>query len=534
MLNILVVDDEKYIRKGLAVTIKEAGSQFVICGEAGNGREALSLIEKHRPDVVITDIKMPRMDGIELVEALNESYPKIRKIILSGFDEFDYVRKSMKSGALDYLLKPVDEEHVKKVLCDIEEEIEEEKKKDSDEIKEKNRINESLKIIKNKFLIDLVGGKTFTSDDNTKKKLEQFSLPVEAGNYFIIIISIDNYDFLLNQMPDEAAEKLSALQETVKLLNDNKKIVSSFIYNNEIIVLGALNNANETKLDLAEYILEILPKSIKKEVSLGIGGSVTKIIELNSSYKNATKNLRRRFYKFNKKIFEEADKSQDFAFLKSQDYYELIIEKTKEYFYANKITFFKSSLNALAQDFADNTIHPNEALNILTKIYLKIEAESKVFSLICSDMYGMDFSYTDALKRFDCFKPAIEFSCKYYNDIFDKMLECNSEKNMKVIELVKKYILNNYKENLTLGKVAEVAYINPNYLSEIFKCKTGENFVEYITRIRIEKAKKLLSKLEYKTYQVGQMVGYEDPSYFSKVFKKTVGISPSEYRDKRV
>ena len=531
MLNILVVDDEKYIRKGISATIKEAGAQFDICGEAGNGQEALSLIEKHMPDVVITDIKMPKMDGIELVGRINTDYPKIRKIILSGFDEFEYVRKSMINGAVDYLLKPVDEEQVKNILLAIEEDIKAEKKKDTDGIEEKNKINESLSILKDKFLVDLVAGKVKISDEETKVKLEQFNLPQEEGRYCIVIVSMDNYDYLSRQMPDETDIKLSGIKEALKKLDDEGTTVSSFTYDNNIIVLGALGKSGDTPEQAAEDIFAMLPEDIRAAFSLGAGECVSKITEIDTSYKSALKNLELRFYKFERNIFAEPKKANNFTFITFQDIYNTITEKIKDHFYAGKKELLINSLDALALRFSEKMISPHEVTDILTKVYLKIESESTVFKQICSEIYGLKFSYTDTLKTFDCLQQMIEFTAQYYSDIADKMKECSSIKSKEIVERVKRYILNNYKKDLSLKEVAEIVYLNPNYLSEIFKCRTGENFIEYITRIRIDHAKKLLRDLGYKTYQVGQMVGYEDPSYFSKVFKKTVGVSPSRYRD---
>ena len=520
MLKILVADDEKYIRKGLAATITQAGTQFHVCAEAGNGQEAFTLIEEHMPDVVITDIKMPKMDGVELVEKLNTDFPKIRKIILSGFDEFDYVRKSMKNGAVDYLLKPVDEDRVKKLLCSLDEEISAEKKSESENIETQKRINENLQVIKEKFFIDLISGKQSAGEEAAGKRLKQFELPEEAGVYFCIVISMDDYNFLVAENAEETEKKLLELKDVLQPFAANKRVLSPFIYDNNIVILASSDKCCDAPVKSAEKIHLGFPEELKPFFSLGVGDCVRYINEMDISYKSALSYLQHRYYKLATKIFSASNSSSVFMPIESQETYEIIAEKIKDYFYAAEKKLLEDSLLRLSKDLADKMILPHETHKVLTKIYLKIEGGSAKFSKISSDIYGREFSYMDSLKAFDGLKQAIGFTIKYYCKVADKVAECGGKSSKEIIEKVKKYILNNFKEDLSLEKVAEIVYINPNYLSEIFKCKTGENFVEHITRIRMEQAKKLLRDLEYKTYQVGQMVGYEDPSYFSKVFKK--------------
>ena len=520
MLSILVVDDEKFIRKGLSATVKEAGTQFEICGEAANGLEALSLIRNHRPDVVVTDIKMPKMNGIELVERLSLEYPEIRKIILSGFDEFDYVRESMKNGAVDYILKPVDEERVKKLLYSLDEEINKEKIKNHQEIEEYKRL----------FLESVIEGKSLTPKDSEKWKFAHSEL-FKNGRYCVLVASLDNYNFCLKNAPEETGGQAKQIKNDLHKLIKEDKSITEIIYRDDIVFVCNLADDECSAVNLAERICSNILRAHNIPLSLAIGESVDEIYEINTSYKSAIKMLEGRFYKNNSNIYSCSDIDDNFKTIKRLDKYENITEKIKDYFYAGEKDRFKSQLNLLCQELCNNKVYPNEACKIMTKLYIKIEGESNKFGRVSSTIYSQRFSYIDSLKLFDCFKDIITFSENYYFKIMDGMTKSTTNSSNEVIETAKKYILKNYNEDLSLEKVAEVVYLNPNYLSEIFKYKTGESFVEYITRIRVQQAKKLLRDLEYKTYQVGQMVGYDDPSYFSKVFKKTVGISPSRYRD---
>ena len=521
MLNILVVDDEKYIRKGLAATIKEAGAQFAICGEAGNGKEALFLIETLSPDVVITDIKMPKMDGVELVAKLNTDYPGIRKIILSGFDEFEYVRKSMKNGAVDYLLKPVDEERLKELLVKIEDDILTDRKKEKEEQNTQTKIKQNLSVIKEKILTDYIDGKTLQQDEDIESRAEYLKLPKDKPCHYIIIVSIDNYSFMRLQMPDEAVRKLEIVKTAVRSFAEAHDECTPFVYGDAIAVLMSTDECDiKSGSKTAEDIFSCIPEEIKPGVSLAVGDCVKQINLIGESYGIARKRLEYRFCAENTNIFTVANTQKPLTDIKSNEIYVRFSAKIKDSLHSGSKKLIEDSLNELAAALLDAKAEPREALNVLAKVYLWIEAESEDFEDMISHTYGPGFSYIDILQTFDRLKRAMDFTVELYSSISEKMRTCDNKKSREIIEQAKEYILNNYMVDLSLEKVADVVYINSNYLSEIFKCKTGENFVEYITRVRIEKAKKLLHDLEYKTYQVGQMVGYEDPSYFSKVFKK--------------
>ncbi|EMS70135.1 response regulator [Ruminiclostridium cellobioparum] len=194
MLKILIVDDEIILRKGLSKSISKV-KDFVVAGEAGDGLQALKLIEEVEPDVVITDIRMPNMDGKELVQVLSEKYPELKKVVISGFEDFTYVRHTMKNGAVDYLLKPVEDDKLYALLKEIQESIRMDKKKKDEFIDHNIKLNESFPILKDRFLHGvLTAGQPYESSEDIARKLNYYGINFTPEDRFtLLFISIDNY-----------------------------------------------------------------------------------------------------------------------------------------------------------------------------------------------------------------------------------------------------------------------------------------------------------------------------------------------------
>jgi two-component system, response regulator YesN len=168
---------------------------------------------------------------------------------------------------------------------------------------------------------------------------------------------------------------------------------------------------------------------------------------------------------------------------------------------------------------------------LLTDTYLKLQIEYSEFKKAVTEGLGSEFSYLKHIEAYDTLDEVKKYTQELYTGIIKQIVDIRKRKDKKLVEIVKEYIIKHYNEDITLNRIAEVVYVNSSYICDLFKTQTGENFVDYLTKIRIEKAKVLLRNVKIKTYEVGQMVGYEDATYFSKVFKKVVGVSPSEYRN---
>lgn len=534
MLKILIVDDEKFIRMGLSKIISEAGEGFEVIGEAENGVQALEFIEVNKPDVIITDIKMPKMNGIELIKNLKIKYPYIKKVVLSGFDEFDFVRETLKNGANDYLLKPVLEDQLIELMIRISKDVEDENEKRLDSLNENIIFNESLPLLKDEFMRNLIYDNKSITNIDMRRELEYYKIKINIGNYLIIIVSLDNYKFLDNKNGIEESKINNFIirniaEESVNNITSN---VSFFDECRLVIICSINKNYNQEEiLKVSGEIFENLKKYSKVRFSLSIGMEVDSFSKIKESYNTALSALKYRFYREESSILIYKENEQNLFKNCTGEIVNDYEKAIKDCIQFNKYENLKSIFDGFCLKLKMFYIYPDQAVKAFADSYMKLQMENIKFKESVAEVFGFSYSYIKELDMFDTLDEIKNYSIKVYTESIQKMLETSGRRDKRIIQLVKAYIEQHYNEEINLNKIAEIVYVNSNYLSELFKSQTGENFVDYFTKVRIEKAKALIKDIRYKTYQVAELVGYDDPAYFSKVFKKVVGVSPKEYRD---
>jgi two-component system, response regulator YesN len=536
MLRILVVDDEDLIRKGLIKILKKTGIDIEVIGEASNGIQALKMVEADTPDLVITDIKMPEMDGMELVKSLEMSHPKIKKIVLSGFDEFNFVRDTMKNGAFDYLLKPIDDVQLTEVLKKIENEMNDEKTRKLKELNLKVQFNESMPLLREQFISELILDNKY-NEPEIRKKFEYYGINLPSGSYLAVIISIDNYKRLFEKLGAEDTKLKSfvlrnIVEETIAV---NIEFVSCIINNDLVVVLSLQNEADAKVRDILNIVYDNVMKYAKLRFTISVGEPVQSLTELKESYSFAVNLLKYRFYNDNSGIITRNCIN---GFLKPKynneilmNYSEKFESKLKNCIELANTEPIKDTVEEFGSKLKEFEVGPHEAIKLLTDTYLKLQIEYSEFKKAVTEGLGSEFSYLKHIEAYDTLDEVKKYTQELYTGIIKQIVDIRKRKDKKLVEIVKEYIIKHYNEDITLNRIAEVVYVNSSYICDLFKTQTGENFVDYLTKIRIEKAKVLLRNVKIKTYEVGQMVGYEDATYFSKVFKKVVGVSPSEYRN---
>lgn len=533
MIKVLVVDDEKLIRKGLSTIISESNEDFQVVGQAENGLDALKMIKTNCPDVVITDIKMPMMDGIELIKKLDMTFPDIKKIVLSGFDEFNFVRETMKNGACDYLLKPINEAQLIELLKKIDKDILSENEKKINTLNLISKLDESLPLLKEQFIKSLIQGGEILSENSVLEKLKYFNLHIDNGPYYIMIVSMDNYRYFYDVLGAEQSKINSFIIRNISE-ESVSKFSSNFSYLDDlglIIVCSIPLNNPDLIHNVADEMFNNIKKHTKLRFTISIGIPVDSLTELKKSYEGAADIIKYRFYKNDSSIIKYSEERKQFYKSRIQGLTENFENKLKSCIevisYSQVTIIFNEFCEKLKELVADQL----EVIRAFSDLYMKMDVESSKFKEAVIEIHGLNYSYLKVLNLFDTLDEIKKYTCSFYLDVIKKMSVAVIRKEKKIIEIVKEYILNHYYEDINLSKLADIAFVNPNYLSEIFKCQTGENFVDYFTRIRIEKAKEFLKDHKVKTYEIGALVGYEDAAYFSKVFKKVVGVSPSEYRN---
>jgi two-component system response regulator YesN len=535
MLKIIIVDDEYFIRNGLKKIISRHENYDVI-GVAENGIEALKLIKDNTPDVVISDIKMPKMGGIDLISELNKKYPEIEKIVLSGFDEFDYVLNTLKNGARDYILKPVDENVLIESLNSITKNINKNKEcVVCDEFKKKsNLVKYNINLLK-----DVILGKSNIKNEEITKCLKDkrvdYLLETDSINQ-IIIVKFDNYNIFKRKFGNYEAElKIFTIKNIVDETIDSfcKKI--SFINSDKIIIV--LPNLNEYLNELIKSIIHNLNKYFNKKISIGIGGKIRGFSGLNKSYYEALNILDELTTTLSEDLKTESIKNlkKSEKHISNKEIHNLVEKYYRKFI--NQIDIadentIKKFLDEIFKKVYVLNLKRFEVIKIFNNIYTLLQVNLQFMDDWVEDLYGYNFIFENSLNMYFELNDMKYFLKDFYVKIVEKSHKYRNRRDLKLIGIVKDYIEKNYNENLTLNKIAEITYLNPNYFCEFFKEETSQTFIDYLTNVRIKKAKELLKDVRVKVYEVSDIVGYNDSAYFCRVFKKIVGVTPSQFREK--
>ncbi len=427
MYRIMIVDDEVWVKRGLKEQIEWDNLHAELTGEACDGEEAYELALKLRPDIIITDIKMPHMNGIEFMELINRDMPDVRVIVISGYSEFELVQKAMVNKAINYILKPINEKDLNHSLSIAVKEVEKARVEKAERQSLKKILNRSLPALKEKYMNMLISNMDISNHD-FQRYMSDLEIKFANTGFQAVSVNICNYPDQSGIGPDENGnDNLSFSIDSI--ISECRKLKQNFI---------CAKNANNKH----EHV-----------ILLGHG-------RIND----------------------------------------------------------KQAVNAEAQSFLLDVVkNLNNFLGLITcigvgRLYENIEH--------ISDSYIEAVHASKKLKSLNL--PGILF--------FDDMKK--RDMNDDIAQKVAEYIQNHYNEPITLESTAEIFYLNPSYFSRTFKIKLGENFIDYLTRVRMEKAIKLMRDPSLKTYDIAEMVGYNNTNYFSKLFKKIMGCSPTEYREK--
>jgi two-component system response regulator YesN len=537
MLKVLIVDDDILSRANLKSLLDWGKHGFEICGEASNGQIAVNMIDKMIPDIVITDISMPVMDGIELIEYIERKYVEIKVIALSGYNDFDYVRQSMKKGAVDYILK---HELDSKVLINALEMARYNILSGRSELHRKQQLEIELAsakpILKNNFIKQLIYGE-IVDKNRIEREVKTLDINMETTNLTIIAVEIDDYSFL--------EEKYAAISEINKftkafldicqgVLNDWGKAVISHVEKGKFVIILSLGRVYSLLYvyNSINAVIEQIRSSIKRYLNItacfGISEICNDIEKIRIYYKDAEEKLKVKFYQGKDKILREKSTGHvddNFTNLDLNDEQNIILSvksfdflKVKEYI----DLIFKRIINSKMNNKSTQMI-VIELINIVNRI----ARESAIdINLIYSqnDIPYLKFQKYDTIYDIK----------NWIEDIFEKLI--NELKSQQIDEIytdiTKKaieYIHANYQRNISLNEVAEYIGINSSYLSRVFKEDCGKGFVEYLNMRRVEKARLLIEMGNFKLKEIVKEVGFSNYNYFFKVFKEILGMTPQEY-----
>ncbi len=537
MLKVFLVEDESIVREGLKKNIpwQEYGYQFT--GEASDGEMALPMIRKIRPDVLITDIKMPFMDGLALSQIVTQEIPEIKIVIISGYDEFEYAQQAIRVGVEQYLLKPITKGTLRKVLLEIREKIESEQEQKNYLETFQNEMKEYENYARRSFLEKVFSG--VFSVQQIYEEAAKISLNLDGPCYNLILLNLQ----VKRQNPEYIMQEPEGMSEVREaLFRFFLRFPQYLIFQWNVSLYGVLIKGETEQMEaLKEQCIHNIEKICsQQEISLewcvAVGNPVERLSLLPECYAKVNHILAHRFFNSQRHILTEKDVEEllpgkdlkSFASVDSAMVNPDIIQG-----------FLREGKQAEIKDFVDGYLAGvKEALESrLFRDYLLLNIRfttinyMQIFGVCQQDFLPED----DDRKVHDASASGGNIDV-YMLELLERALTLRDRESenqgKRALKKGLKYIEENFSdESLSLNSVAGAIGVSGNYFSSIFSQEMQMTFIEFVTKKRMEKAKKLLIQTQLHSNEIAGKVGYKDPHYFSFVFKKTVGCTPREYRN---
>ncbi len=528
--SILLVDDESAVREGIRSRTPWERYNFSVVGEAGNGIEALELVEDLHPDVVITDIRMPYLDGMDLIKEIRLAHPATTLVILSGYDEFTYAQQAMHYDVSEYVLKPVSVDDLCGLLERLGTRLDQEIKRTQDQKRLKEVYQQALPLIREKFLLSLLTTTQATSDQNLISKAREYGLDLEKDEFMVALIESDH----LQNDPLQTLAMFEVVDEVCK--KEEGSLV--FQFENQVAIIFSANSHKQAHYDSvfkkqtyrkAEQVQAYLEK-YNFPVVLGIGNQVHRPSAISQSYRQALRALNysscypEQSLLFISDLESESPEEQLGAIQELQANVVLSVKTGNDQQVSEAVS------NLFGEALASLSLTQIQELVLSLAVSLQDLAHSYGHTLFTlSEDEGRNlFAELASLTTLGKARRWFTHLCL---EIREKIAGQRENSHIQFIGKAKFLITKHFTESgFGLEEICEMIGVSPSYFSSTFKKEVGLSFVQYLTAMRMDRAKELLVKTEGKTYEIAQAVGFSEPNYFSFSFKRHVGLSPSQYR----
>ena len=531
MIRVFLCEDEFVVREGIKNNINWTDNGYEFVGEASDGELALPLIRKLEPDIVITDIKMPFMDGLELSRMIRKELPFIEIVILSGYEEFDYAKQAISIGVAQYLTKPISGDDLLRELDFLREKIV--KSKEERALKEqfKKEMEENESRERSELFRCLVSG-TY-SVTQLLQKAEKLSIDLSAMWYNIVLLftKSDHHEI------EEYSKSSVTIDERInEIVRENGCIVfDRDLEGRAILLMGDSKEELQSRQDtLIAQIQEVFADYAHVRYCGGTGKAVNRLSQLNESYEEAGCALANRFFVSESGFFKagrmagnegDPEVTLDMTSIDAKRIDKSNVSKFLKFGNHDEIPFYVSEfVNSVGRDAFNSYIFRQY---IAMDVYFAVssfleELAGKKKDDIIKEVTKESLESADSVAAYisavisDAVRFRDSIATNRYKDIVDEAV---------------KYIEENFDdENLSLNQLASHVNVSPNHLSTIFSQQTGQTFIKYLTEFRMDKAREMLKCTSMRSSEISEAVGYKDPHYFSYMFKKTVGMTPTNYR----
>lgn len=544
MKKLVIVDDEPAVLNGLRTYVDWKAHGIELIGTADDGDTGLALIKELKPDIVLTDVQMPSMDGIKMAAEVRALLPTAKIVFISGHNDADYLKSALQMHAADYIFKPVSRKELSVVMGKVTAALDAEKR-ERDRVKEMQvKLTQSMPLLREKFLLSVVSDNIDPA--HILEKLQFLGLPLLSANgYIIMVIVIDDVPQVMDSRTEQDKQLLSytILNIIQELIDEQMRGVTFEKQPGEYVGILLIQQfqAEETEgvqspehdlLMLAESVRDNLRKWLKLSVTIGMGEQVGSLSELPASYKQARGAADQKWYLGKNRILtmDNIESSENL-------HYRFELEWGERVLTALKSGDLERLQNELGDIFSLLELNRGQGSRYAQNVSLHLILQS---SQVMLELNGMTEEWEQRemeawrqVMRQETIQDLLRYTESYLLHVCDFVQAKRSGKSSEVIERVRLLIEERYSENLTVADIAAGVYLSPTYVRLLYKQETGETLFEYLTKVRIDKAKNMLRDPQNKFYEVCYAVGYTDPSHFSKLFKKMTGSTPSAYREQQ-
>ncbi|WP_213514181.1 response regulator [Paenibacillus montaniterrae] len=533
MIKAIIIDDDMTTIDGLSNAVPWQRYNIELCATASNGQEGLALIEQHHPQLILTDIYMPVMDGIEMLKRVRAAGNDAEVIILSGYEDFKYAQSAVKLRVADYLSKPATIMEIEEVLRAVTERIAA-SRQGAQEGEELRELLELHRPVTRKLLQQGLLEANFTRTPFFEKACKQLQLSFDNQAFTIVLLEYgiprSRHDvkrsdlYIYTYALSNLIEELSQDSREVLLANIEQHTIA-------LIVRMPKHLREETIKQRVKYVAgqytEKIKMYLKLEVWAAIGKTVYSVHELAAAFSAALDLLSKREYVHQQWLMEDqAEASQHAQELPrlTESYQQLIrhlLDGQQE-----MVEHGIGSISASLQQYEGLTVHmlKNAIVELIGMLTVALYDEGILFEDL-----QLRQQWHKEIDRIHHLNDYIDYMSELMLQACQVLANRGSHKHQRTVDFMKRYVQEHYSEDFTLDDIADKVFLTRNYLSQLFKQVTGENYNSYITRIRMEKAKEMMLSGKYKLYEISQMVGYKNNAYFSQQFKKYTGKSPSEF-----
>lgn len=543
MIKVVVIDDQLLIIQSIIATIDWKKIKCEVVGIATDGNRGKEIIESLRPDIVITDIKIPIIDGLQLIEYAKEVIPKAKFVVITGYKKFSYVQKALKLGAFDFILKPIDSNKLQEVIINAANEINKFKSEVAEKeniVQEKNKLkNEVIKNItelKCKFVIDVING-YYIQKKKFNNKVKELNLNFTGFCTFIVkpYFFIGYNNSKLNQINLGFHSLINSALNTTIYSKEGEVI--EFWLNNNLVILYLFKkrqieySMNRKIISILDSIQEAVRKNGNYDLDIGVSNISTRNEDIRKSYDDACKALNYGFIMEERNIIHIKDIKgegiidEKLVLKKISEIYQMLLDKRAV---ENEIlAIVDEIINMIITSGVTNVDYIKSLFISMCMDFVHVIDNNNLRDDLIADV---DKIYNDIYMKRNI-NEACSYIKKYILKIYNKIHSKSYKKYSNIMNTTIEYINKNYNYKIYLKDVANFICVSPEHLSRLIKKETGENFTDILSKIRINYAIKLLKDTNMRVNEIADKVGISNYTYFYQIFKKVTGYSPKKYRD---